>query len=157
MKKVRERYVTGDNLSLDDCTGLLRSAYNDLQTGMLSDIRHLALAEVFDDLLEMAQYLADEGYQLPAAAIAGAVLEDTLRKLTAKHGVAWTGSSGISKLNTALYTNSVYDKAQSGQVEAWGKLRNKVDHGDFKDPAEVNVNDVRRMIEGVRDFIVKYL
>jgi hypothetical protein len=153
----RGLFRKGEPLNLPTCIGILRAAADDLRGGMLADIRELVAAEVFDDLLEMAAYLLGQGYHLPAGAVAGAVVEDTLRKLCKKHGVSWVGDSSISKLNAELYKANVFDKAQFGQLEAWGKLRNKIDHGDFKDPTEVDAQAVRRMIDGSRDLVVKFL
>jgi hypothetical protein len=62
----------------------------------------------------------------------------------------------ISKINTELYKANVYDKVVYGEVEAWGKLRNKVDHGDFAAPSDVDRRSAERMVEGVRDFVLKY-
>ncbi len=157
LKEVRDEFKSGAPLGLDSCIGILRAAADDLRSGMLSDIRELVAAEVFDDLLEMAAYLSGEGYHLPACAVAGAVLEDTLRTLCRKHLVSWVGDSSISKLNTELYKANIFDKAQFGQIEAWGKLRNKVDHGDFRSAVEIDSNDTRRMIVGIRDLVLKYL
>jgi len=92
----------------------------------------------FGDLLESAIHLLEQHYHLPAIALAGAVLESSLRTLAKSKGVSWKGDSGISKINTALYTASVYDKVVFGEIEAWGKLRNCVDHADFKSPADVD-------------------
>ncbi len=140
------------------CQGILLAAVADLKAGLFVRVSEIAAAEVFGDLLAQAEYLLSNGnHHLPAAALAGAVLEDALRKLCAKHGVAWQPPSSISKLNVELYKANIYGKPQHGQVEAWGKLRNQVDHGDFKDPSEVDSGDVRRMVEGVRDFLVKHL
>lgn len=138
-------------------SGIARAARADIEAGMLVGLYERIAANVFDDLMGMAEYLLGDGYHLPAVALAGAVLEDTLRKLCEKNDVTWDGHSSISKLNTELYKNDVYDNVQWGQVEVWGKLRNKVDHGDFKDPADVDPKDVERMIAGIHDFIVKYL
>jgi hypothetical protein len=150
-------FKKGGLLEVASCIGILRAAADDLRSGMLADIRELVAAEVFDDLLEMAEYLLGEGYRLPACAIAGAVLEDTLRKLCKKHLVSWVGHSSISKLNAELQRAKIFDVAQAGQIEAWGKLRNKVDHGDFKSAVEIDPNDAQRMIGGLRDLVVKYL
>lgn len=143
--------------TLEPCPGILQTARDDLAAGMLVSIQELAAAEVFGDLLEMEEYLHGEGYHLPAAAVTGAVLEDSLRKLCARHGVTWTGHSSISLLNDALHKAQVYTKTQWRQIQAWGDLRNAVDHHNFTDPADIDPNDIKRVIEGVRDFIVRYL
>lgn len=155
--ELRNDFRAGNTFETQKFLGILCAVEDDLRNGMLVNIQEMVMAEVFDDLVEMATYLLKQGYHLPAVAITGAVLEDTLRKLCQKHKVLWGGESSINKLNTELYKANVYDKAQFGQVEAWGKLRNKVDHGDFKSVDDVDRNDVRRMIDGLRDFVVKHL
>ncbi len=155
--ELRKDFRIGNPFETQKFLGILHAVEDDLRNDMLVDIQEMVTAEVFDDLVDMAIYLLEQGYHLPSVAIAGAVLEDTLRKLCLKYKIPWTGDSSISKLNLELYKASIYDKAQFGQIDAWGKLRNKVDHGDFKDGAEVDRNDVRRMIDGLRDFVIKYL
>lgn len=120
-------------------------------------VQELVTSDVFDDLVEQAEHLLDRGYHLPAGALAGAVLEDALRKLCAKHGVTWQGDSGVSKLATELYKAGHLTKPQHSQIETWGKLRNQIDHGDFSKPDDVDTQDVRRMVDGVRDFVAKFL
>lgn len=157
LERCRELFVAEDGrLDLDSCRGALEAARDDLVAGMLTDLRQLVTAEAFGDLLETAAHLLDEHYHIPAVALAGAVLESSLRALAKTHGVTWTGNSGISKINTALYSASVYDKVVHGEIEAWGKLRNLVDHGDFRTPADVDARASERMVNGVRDFVLKY-
>ncbi len=120
-------------------------------------VRELVTSDVFDDLIVQAEHLLDRGYHLPAGALAGAVLEDALRKLCGKHGVTWQGDSGISKLAIELYKAGHLAKPRHSQVETWGKLRNQIDHGDFSKPGDVDKQDVRRMVDGVRDFVARFL
>lgn len=139
------------------CKGVLGAARDDLAGGYVRSVRELVSAEVFDDLIEQAEHLLARGYHLPAGALAGAVLEDALRKLCGKHGVTWQGDSSISKLATELYKADHLTKPRHGQIEAWGKLRNQIDHGDFSNPGDVEKQDVRRMVDGVRDFVARFL
>ena len=105
----------------------------------------------------MASHLHSEGYHLAAASIAGAVLEDSLRQLCAKHDVTWNGDSSINKLNEALRNKRIYAQEQWREIQFWGDLRNKVDHHRFVDPDDIDRNQVERMIDGIRHFVVKYL
>jgi hypothetical protein len=146
----------GKGLSLDRCLGVLQAALDDFVAGMLMDLRQLVSAETYGDVLESAAHLLEEKYHLPAIALAGAVLESSLRELARGKSVSWTGNSGISKINTALYSANIYDKVVHGEVEAWGKLRNKVDHGDFANPSDIDVPTAYRMVDGVRHFVAKY-
>jgi len=43
------------------------------------------------------------------------------------------------------------------QITAWGGLRNDVDHHNFTNPSDIDPSDVKRMVEGVRDFVGKHL
>jgi hypothetical protein len=152
-----DEYKHTNTIQTDKWLGILHAVADDLRSGMLSNVQELVAAEVFTDLSEMADYLVGQGYQLPAIAVTGAVLEDALRRICQKSGITWDGDSSIAKLNTELYKANVYDKAQHGQVDAWGKLRNKVDHGNFANAEEISINDAKRFINGLRDFVMKYL
>jgi hypothetical protein len=148
--------TTDPSLDLDSCRGALEAARDDLAAGMLANLRQLVTAEAFGDLLETAAHLLEESHHLPAVAVCGAVLESSLRSLAQVKEVPWNGSSGISKINTALYRANLYDKVVFAEIEAWGKLRNMVDHGDFASPDDVEAGAAKRMIDGVRDFVLRY-
>jgi hypothetical protein len=60
---------------------------------MPTDLRNLVTAEAFGDLLESAMHLLEEQYHIPAIALAGAVLESSLRALAKGKAVTWLGSS----------------------------------------------------------------
>jgi hypothetical protein len=102
------------------CLGIVKAARSDLAAGLLNGIQELAAAEVFDEMIDAAEYLHGQKHHLSAGAIAGAVLEDSLRKLCAKHNVQWSPPSAISKLNTGLYKANAYGKPVHGQVDTWG-------------------------------------
>lgn len=155
LERCRTQFVETKIVDIDTCRGVLEAARDDLAAGMLADLRRLVTAEAFGDLLESAAHLADEGYTIPAIAVAGAVLESSLRVLAKSRNVVWQGTSGISKINTALYTANVYDKVVYGEIEAWGKLRNQVDHGEFTQASDVDARAAHRMVDGVRDFVAK--
>ncbi len=158
LERCRESFVNEPDrgLDLDSCRGALEAARDDLDAGMLRDLRQLVTAEAFGDLLESAVYLLDQQHHIPAIAVTGAVLEASLRSLAKNKSVGWDGTSSISKINTALYTANIYDKVVWGEIEAWGKLRNKVDHGDFAIPADVDRGAGERMIDGVREFVARH-
>ncbi len=56
------------------------SAKEQFEGGYLFDVRSLIHAEVFDDELEQATYFLNQGHMVPAAVIAGTVLEASLRE-----------------------------------------------------------------------------
>jgi len=144
--------------SLVRARGVLRAVRNDYAAGLFADFKELAAAEVFDDFLEMADHLCQHKYWAPAASLAGAVLEDSLRKLHTKKLGPWTGESRISKLNQALHKAGVYTQADWRQIDTWGDIRNAVDHHDFEKVDEATVErEVPSMIGWVQDFIRRHL
>lgn len=93
--------------------------------------------------------IQNAGHKVPAAVIAGTVLETTLRKLCKRHPNL-TPSDNINNMNDELAREAVYNSLQKKQVTAWAGIRNSAAHGR---PEEFQPGDVDRMITGIRDFI----
>ena len=137
-----------------DCVGILEAAYKDFTDGMLVEIRNLVRADLIDDLLSQAEILLENGYNIPAASLAGAILEDTLRKLCDSNSIAYPDKTNINLLNTELSKAEVYDKLINKEIIAKADLRNNADHGHFD---KVRVEDVRDMLRWIRRFVSEYL
>jgi len=139
--------------------GVLIGLYQDLKAGYLKSFSELIHADVFSDYIEMAEYLLDEGYKDPAAVITGSTLEEHLRKLCIKNGIdIEIASSGkvrpkkADAMNSDLVKKTIYSKLEQKSVTAWLDLRNKAAHGKY---SEYDDNQVKQLIIGVRDFIVR--
>ena len=91
-----------------------------------------------------------------AAFLAGAALEDALRRLCDTGGISYNPQrTSISKLREALYQPlEVISRSDNTQITAWGDTRNKADHGRF---SEITHSEVLSMVIGVRGFIDKHL
>ncbi len=72
----------------------LRAAY---ANGYLQTVQEFVHADTFSDFLEMAEYLLSEGYKDAAAVIGGSALEENIRKLCGKNGVAVGDAKGHPK------------------------------------------------------------
>jgi hypothetical protein len=133
----------------------LEAAIRDLEQGPLSGVEGFVAGEVFGDFLEMAQHLSDQGapYHVAAASVAGAVLEDGLRRLCKANSRTWVGDSSVSKLNDLLHKYQMYDQVTWRQIQVWGDVRNKADHGEFEN---VDAGAVASMIPGVREFLFRF-
>ena len=131
----------------------------------------LAIAhEIEGDILDIAQEQVEaserntdathQQLQLGIAAfLAGAALEDALRRLCDSNGINYNlQRTSISTLQAALYQPSKQIEGISGsdnkQITAWGDTRNRADHGRF---SEITHSEVRSMVIGVRGFIDKHL
>jgi hypothetical protein len=94
-----------------------------------------------------------------AAFVAGAVLEDGLRRLCDKHGAEYeAGRTSLAKLQTALYQPGKgiehIDTGENKLITAWGDTRNEADHGHFD---KLGLVEVGMMVTGVRDFLSRRL
>lgn len=139
--------------------GVLTGLYQDLKAGYLKSFSELIHADIFSDYIEMAEYLLEEGYKDPAAVITGSTLEEHLRKLCIKNGIdieimssGKLRSKKADGINSDLAKQGVYSKLEQKSITAWLDLRNKAAHGKY---SEYDENQVKQLIMGVRDFIVR--
>lgn len=135
--------------------GILKALRDAYEAGYLSNVEELIHADVFADFVEMAEYLLAEGYKDPAAVLTGSTLEEHLRKLSVRNGIAPTVAGRPKKsdqLNADLATQSVYSKLDQKSITAWLDLRNRAAHGKY---GEYSKDQVGFLIQGVRDFMAR--
>ena len=109
----------------------------------------------------MSSYLLNEGFKDASAVIAGSTLEEHLRILCSKNNIPieYLNSKGIlcpkkaDTINADLYKAKIYSKLEHKQTTAWLELRNNAAHGKY---SEYDTSQVKLMINGIRDFIIKY-
>jgi hypothetical protein len=167
-------YAVLDNaLKNKDWSGALaasRGVVTLFEQGSLKSPRLAIAHEIEGDLLDIAQGQAQAAetakevnqkhLQLAIAAfLAGASLEDALRRLCDAHSIAYeAGRTTISKLQAALYQPvkriEIISASETKQITTWGDTRNKADHGRF---AEITQTEVVTMLMGVRAFLDKHL
>lgn len=140
---------------LSHAIGTVRGLRSDIDAGYLTTVEEEAHAEVFADLLEMADHLLRSKLFLPAAVVSGAALEAHLRTMAAKAGIA-TSYGGkpkrAARLNDDLKAKGVYANADHKQVIAWQDIRNDAAHGSSS-PAK---SQIQNMTQGIRDFIARH-
>ena len=136
------------------CFGILEAAYADYSEGFLFDLKSLISAEILGDFTEQAEELFSKNYYVAAASLTGAVLENSLRRICENNLIVTPEKSGIEIYNIALAKAEIYNKLKQKQITVWADLRNKADHGQFKD---VNKNDVEDMIKWVKKFQDEFL
>ena len=149
-----EHVKSGYRRQLDSGVGILRAFKEDLELGFLSRIKDLVLAEVFTDFLDIAQHLLENGYKDPAASLAGAVLEDGLRKIAEKNNIKIKNNDNIDSLDTKLFNAKIYGRLAQKKIQTWKEIRNSADHGKFN---EYKSDDVKDMIEDIRQFLSENL
>lgn len=117
--------------------------------------------EVLSNFLDMAARFLDQVDYRPGATfagiLAGATLEEYVRKLAEANGIVTTNSGGepvkAEPLNAELRVKGVYDLSEELQVRAWIELRNKAARASRD---EFTADEIRLMIQGLRDFMVRH-
>jgi hypothetical protein len=130
--------------------GTLRALKTDYAADRLQSFQELIHADLFSDFLEMAEHFLESDYKDPAAVIAGGVLEEHLRKLCGKHGVALAAKPKLDTMNADLARVNAYGKNEQKQVTAWAGLRNDAAHGKYEKYTE---SEVGLFVAGIRSFI----
>ena len=156
--------------SASPAIAVCRSVVTLYDEGGLSSPRLAIAHEIEGDILDIAQKQieaaersADETQKhiqiAIAAFLAGAALEDALRRLCDARTIKYDPQrTSISTLQAALYQPSkqieVISKSENDYITAWGKTRNNADHGRFND---ITHTEVLTMVIGVRGFIDRHL
>jgi hypothetical protein len=137
--------------TLESLRAIFLAAKEDYEGGYLKTTRSLIQAEVFDSELEQASALFQAGYKLPAAIVAGVVLETSLRELCDQEGLP---HGKLDKMNADLAKEGKYNKLQQKRITALADIRNSAAHGK---PQEFTDQDVLDMIRDVERFVAEYL
>jgi hypothetical protein len=132
--------------------GVLRAYREDVEGGFLFELRRIVAAEVFSEFLDMAAHLCQAGYHHAAASLAGAVLEDSLRRAARAQNLKATGN--LESLSQTMLDAGIYDALAYKQVKVWIAIRNSADHGEFE---KVHVDDVDAMLRDLPSFLGRHL
>lgn len=136
--------------------GVAKGLLSDIQNDYLKSFEEILHGDLFNDFLEMAEYLSEKKYKDAAAAIAGSALEVHIKKLCGKFNVPTMSGNKSKKtetLNTELVKAGVYNKSDQKTVTACLDIRNNAAHGNY---SEYDNARVKLLIEQVRHFINRY-
>jgi hypothetical protein len=137
-------------------TGALKSPALRVAKDLEGEI--LAVAEKQVNAAESSSDVPARQMRLAVAAfLAGAALEDALRRLCDKNAVSYEADrTSLTKLQTALYSKGAEFISLSDHkaITSWGETRNNADHGHFDKLGNVQV---AMMVVGIRDFIARTL
>jgi len=139
------------------------------ENGLFGDLSAYIEAEIASDYMGQAEQLLQDGQKgqydhVPAAVLAGAVLERTLRTLCDKQTppipTFHPDTQGKPKplmsdrLIAELKKAGVFKEPKAKQLQAWATIRNSAAHGKFE---EFTSKDVDSMLRGVKEFIADFL
>ena len=144
--------------------GTLKGLKEDYESGILDDLSQTIETNVTYDYMSQAeQLLGGKRHQydhVPAAVLAGAVLEDALRRLCQRQSppIPTEKNNGDPKTLDPLITDlqkiNLFNKAKADQLRSWAKIRNAAAHGEF---TEFDRSQVDEMIPGIKNFLADYL
>ena len=112
-------------------TGVLKAGCEELRGGFLGRVQDLVAAEIFTDFLEQAVHLLEAGYKDAAASVAGAELEDSLRRIALVQKVTGKTNDDLSSLNHKLADKQVYTRLVQKKIQVWNDTRNNAAHGNL--------------------------
>jgi hypothetical protein len=104
---IRKVYGVNNGYAVGLLLGVLRGMRADYAAGYLSSVAELIHADLFADFLEMSDHLLSQGYKDPAAVVTGAVLEEHLRKLCDKNGLATVTGTNPKKADLRMLNSQV--------------------------------------------------
>lgn len=132
---------------------VLKAAKEDFEGGWIFEMRKRIEAEVFDDFLQQAEALLNDREFQISAVIAGAVLEDGLRKLSTSAGLILPDKPALDWMNSELAKKGTYEKLVQKKVTWLADIRNKAAHGQWD---KFTKADAIEMVAGVRRFMTDH-
>lgn len=144
---------------------MLKAAKDDLGQGFFDSLSGQIEAELASDYMGQAEGLLREGQSgkydhVPAAVLAGAVLEKALRTLCGQQvpPIPTVNAKGepktLSPMIEDLKKADVFNETKAKQLRAWADIRNHAAHGRFD---QFRRTDVEQMISGINNFLADYL
>jgi len=143
----------------------LKGLKDDFQKGYLGDLGLEIESAIAADYMGQAEQLLAEGQSgqydhVPAAVLAGAVLEKSLRTLCDNQSpsISTVNNNGqpltLAPLIDVLKTNNLFNELTAKQLRAWADIRNSAAHGDFD---KFKRSDVDLMIQGINIFLATHM
>ncbi|MGA2410704.1 MAG: hypothetical protein ABSG46_10000 [Candidatus Binataceae bacterium] len=133
---------------------ILRAVREYIAFGRVARVEELVAAEIFNDLIAIAQRMFDRGHCAAAAVSAGAVVEDVMRRSARNRKIPFREDlDDAAAINRKLWQGGAYPVAVSRRVDGWIKLARAGEAAEDACGAE----SVAAMLKGVRDFVSDYL
>lgn len=133
---------------IEKITALSDALLTELKAGHLVHWEYNVTAQNFDEFLEYADHFHSGGKRMESAVIAGAVLEDTIKKLAKKNTLSETGS--LEEIIQRLTKAKVFTTVKKKRVQSFAGTRNSAMHAKWD---EFDLKDVATLISGTRELI----
>lgn len=143
----------GNEEHFDKISPVLDAIAKALANGRLATVDEIVSADILGDLLDHALELLKAKYNLAAAVILRAVLEERLRKLCASNGCLPTGPRPtIESFKQSLYGANMIDKIVMKDIDWMASVGNAAAHN----LPEFNATDVPQLYQHVTAFLTRF-
>ena len=133
--------------------GTLEAIAQAISSGLLITVQDIVRAESFNNLLDQADFLHENGYVLAAGVLARAVLEEHLRTWCERSSLPTSKAKPtLSDFKDALYKDKKFSVSVLKHVEAMAAIGNDAAHNK----PELATESVTRVLRDIREFIGKY-
>ncbi len=150
----KERLLPTVKVRIETQIGILRAA-RELLDSSLRDINKLLQVDLFEDILDAAEVLLDNGFIRCGGSLVCVVLENHLKTVYEKNiGKMSQRNPSIDFLSTELYEADVIDMIQKREIDWCGGIRYQCDISSSENPTESNI---RKMISDVKSLIMTVL
>lgn len=133
--------------------GVLNSALEEWEAGLLRKIEYIVVAETFDDFLDHATQFHKGNKKIESSVLASVVLEDTVKKIANRNDIDPKGLS-LESLIDELIKKEVFTPVKAKRVKGFASVRNHSLHAEWE---KFDIQDVGELIKGTRELIVQFL
>ena len=134
---------------------VLRAAREYIDFGPVARVEELVAAEIFTDLLGVAERLLRERHVSAGVVVACSVLEDVMRRSARHRKIAIRENvDDLSALNASMNAAGVYGAALHKRIEEWAGMRSRAEAGELTPDMRAGADSLLR---GVREFVNDHL
>lgn len=139
--------------TFNEMFGVLYGFRDDYEKGFIVPIEYIVAAATFDDFLDHAETYQKGNLKNEAAVLAGAVLEDTMKKIATKHGIVATGKT-LDPVIDDLAKANVFTPIHAKRLKVLATTRNYALHAEWD---KFGIREAGELISGTRELIKEFL
>lgn len=109
----------------------------------LSNVRGILEAKLFDNELDSARHLLENGYLRASGAICGVILENHFSSIVQNHNLKITKKDlSINDYNELFKQEKIYDVINWRFIQHLGDIRNLCDHKKQREPSKEEIEEL---------------